>query len=387
MELRDDHRGIPETNYYNSSANEYFVDGIGWLDDPSYDRALKMSGLSAKDFYAKVTEINITYVDTKGRTGQMDVSKQDYDLLTEKTYSAEHKDEYEAAKLKLENIKREAGITEKPVEYYAVRQMNDRKFCVCSISADGLVTTVKPNILTIAEAKKAMLEIFDRKKDSVKCEFVHPQTLDEKSADIFKGQSKELPDVTYRINLNTDSKSSDTHILQEYIKNADDTYAVGKIAAKGDYDVCNAKLADILSGKDVLHEFDIYQIKGGDDTRDIRFEPYERLKEAGKRPEFHNYEKVFSGSSEMLNAGSGNVGDQLEAIYKKFNNDRPDDFKGHSLSVSDVVVLDKKAYYVDSIGFQPLRDFMPLERRRGKSSDKSDSPEQEKPKPQRKPKI
>lgn len=351
VELRDDHRGIPETKYYDSSVNEYFVDGIGWLDNAAYDREQKFSELSPKDFYAKVTQMNVSYVDTDGRTGQMDVSKKDYDLLTEKTYSKENSEAHKAAKDKLEQWKQEAGIKPKPVEYYAVRQMNDRK------------------------------------KGSVKCEFIHPQNLDEKSAEMFKGQSKELPDVTYRINLNTDSKSSDTHILQEYIKNPDDTYAVGKIAAKGDYDVCNAKLSDLLSSKGVIHEFEIYQIKGGDDTRDIRFEPYERLKEMGKKPEFQNYEKVYSGSLERLNIDSDNVGDQLEAIYVKFNNERPDDFKGHSLSVSDVVVMNKKTYYVDSFGFQPLRDFKPLECRQEKSSEKSSFPKQEKPEPQRKPKL
>lgn len=100
--------------------NEYFVDGIGWLDNAAYDREQKMSDLSAKDFYAKVTQINISYVDTEGRTGQMDVSQKDYDLLTEKTYSKENSEAYKAAKDKLERRKQEAGIKPKPVEYYAV---------------------------------------------------------------------------------------------------------------------------------------------------------------------------------------------------------------------------------------------------------------------------
>lgn len=391
VELRDDHRGIPETKYYNSSINEYFVDGIGWLDNAAYDREQKMSGLSAKDFYAKVTTINISYVDTEGRTGQMDISKQDYDLLTEKTYASAHKEEYEAAKGKLEDMKREVGISEKTVEYYAVRQMSDRKFSVCSISADGLVTTVKPNMVTVAEVKKAMIEIFDSRKDLVKCEFVHPQTLDEKSAEIFKTQSRDLPDVTYRINLNTDKKSSDTHVLQGYIKNPDDTYTVGKIIASGDYGVCNTKLAEVLADKNNSHKFEIYQIKGGNDTRDIRFEPYERLIEAGKKPKFENYEKVYSANIDILSANSGNIREQLEAIYSKFNSDRPEDFKGHSLSVSDVVVLDNKPYYVDSFGFQPLREFKPPERKQDKyeeiATDNSNTPGHENPKPQRKPKL
>ena len=53
--------------------------------------------------------------------------------------------------------------------------------------------------------------------------------------------------------------------------------------------------------------------------------------------------------------------DTLDGIYERFNIQRPADFTGHSLSVSDVVVLNDgstvKAYYVDSIGFAELPDF------------------------------
>ena len=49
---------------------------------------------------------------------------------------------------------------------------------------------------------------------------------------------------------------------------------------------------------------------------------------------------------------------QLEAIFRKFNLERPDDFPGHSLSVSDVVVVRDQAFYVDSFGFKPLPDFL-----------------------------
>lgn len=220
VELRDDHRGIPETKYYDSSVNEYFVDGIGWLDNAAYDREQKFSELSPKDFYAKVTQINCSYVDTEGRTGQIDVSKKDYDILTEKTYSKENSEAYKAAKDKLEQRKREAGIKPKPVEYYAVRQTADRKFAVATISADGLVTVAKAGIATIEEAKKALLDIYKSKQSTVKCEFVHPQTLDEKSAEIYRSQTNELPAVTYRITPNPDKKSPDTHILQEYVKTA-----------------------------------------------------------------------------------------------------------------------------------------------------------------------
>lgn len=46
---------------------------------------------------------------------------------------------------------------------------------------------------------------------------------------------------------------------------------------------------------------------------------------------------------------SGNLGEKLEALFEKFNHDRPEDFNGHSLSVSDVVVLEDKACYADAV--------------------------------------
>ena len=362
VELRDDHRGIPEMKYYDSSVNEYFVDGIGWLDNAAYDREQKFSELSPKDFYAKVTQINCSYVDTEGRTGQIDISKKDYDLLTEKTYSKENSEAYKAAKDKLERRKQEAGIKPKPVEYYAVRQTSDCKFAVATISADGLVTVAKSGIATIAEAKKALLDIYKSKQSTVKCEFVHPQTLDEKSVKIYRSQTNELPAVTYRITPNPDKKSPDTHILQEYVKNSDDTYAVGKVMAKGDYEKCNSRLANLINPPKIeapVKTFEIYQIRRVGETRDVRFEPYERLLKAGLKPDFKTYDKMYEADVSMLSGKS--TGEKLESAFYVFNQERPEDFKGHSLSVSDVVVLDDTAYYVDSVGFKPLKDFIPLE--------------------------
>lgn len=396
VELRDDYRGIPETHYFNSSANEYFVDGIGWLDNAAYDREQKMSGLSAKDFYSKVTQINAEYIDTSGNIGQMDISKSDYDLMTEKTYSPENTEKLEAAKLKLQERKAASGITEKPVEYYAVRRTNDRKFAICTISADGLVTPVKSNIATVAEAKKAMLELYESKKDTVKCEFIHPQTLDEKSAELYKNMSQGLPDVTYRIEVNPrkNAAADNTHFLQEYTKNPDDTYKVGEVMCKGNFEKCNAALADILANEiDRQQEknidkpdFEIYQLKKSDENIYIRFESLERLAELGQKPDFSNYDKIYEGDMSTISVRGDTVGDRLEAVFVKFNLDRPEDFKGHSLSVSDVVVMDNKAYYVDNMGFQPLKEFKPIEK--NIEQEKAEAvPEQEKSKPPKKPKL
>jgi len=100
--------------------------------------------------------------------------------------------------------------------------------------------------------------------------------------------------------------------------------------------------------------FSIYQIKGGDETRDLRFEPYDRLIATGHRVDPKNYALVYSAE---LTPGTS-----LEDIYTRFNIDHPKDFKGHSLSVSDVVVLHQNgqdtAHYVDSLGYKDVPEFL-----------------------------
>ena len=99
--------------------------------------------------------------------------------------------------------------------------------------------------------------------------------------------------------------------------------------------------------------FSIYQIKDGNETRDLRFEPYDRLTTTGQRVDPKNYALVYSAP---LTPGTS-----LEDIYTRFNIDHPKDFKGHSLSVSDVVVLHQNgqdtAHYVDSFGYKDVPEF------------------------------
>ena len=98
----------------------------------------------------------------------------------------------------------------------------------------------------------------------------------------------------------------------------------------------------------------IYQLRNEDSTRDYRFEPYDRLQAAGRTVDKANYTEVYAAP---LAAGT-----TLEDIYRTFNVDHPADFKGHSLSVSDVVVLHQNgqntAHYCDSVGFQQVPEFL-----------------------------
>ena len=100
--------------------------------------------------------------------------------------------------------------------------------------------------------------------------------------------------------------------------------------------------------------FGIYQLKDGDGMRDYRFEPYDRLQAAGLSVEATNYNLVYTAE---LTPGTS-----LEDIYTRFNTNHPEDFKGHSLSVSDIVVLhqngENTAHYVDRIGYRDVPEFL-----------------------------
>ena len=100
--------------------------------------------------------------------------------------------------------------------------------------------------------------------------------------------------------------------------------------------------------------YTIYQLKQGDKNHYRRFQPYDRLAADGEKPEVGNYDKVYSSVMRP--------GDTLETLYEKFNLDHPADFRGRSLSVSDVVVIEQDgkaaAHYLDSVGFRELDGFL-----------------------------
>lgn len=103
--------------------------------------------------------------------------------------------------------------------------------------------------------------------------------------------------------------------------------------------------------------FAIYQLKPGEDTHYLRFESLAAVTAAGQAVERENYEPVYTGSFTKFEG----TRDRLEDLFDHFNNDRPADFHGHSLSVSDIVALKQNGqvsyHYVDSFDFAPLPDF------------------------------
>ena len=109
--------------------------------------------------------------------------------------------------------------------------------------------------------------------------------------------------------------------------------------------------AQLLYGNE--GRFGIYQLKDSAETRDIRFMDMDYLEKEGIPVSRENYTLVYTGE---LTEGMS-----LEDIYTKFNVDHPADFTGHSLSVSDVVVLhqdgENTSHYVDSVGYREILEF------------------------------
>ena len=184
------------------------------------------------------------------------------------------------------------------------------------------------------------------------------------------------PETIYRVRRNPYSDSREnSYLLQAYVTQENGRAKMGDVLYTGTPEKCRELMGQLKSGEltegDVKQlyakaqetaqtagqdkdTFSIYQIKGGDETRDFRFEPYDRLQAAGNVVDKANYELVYSAPLAPETS--------LEDIYTRFNIDHPKDFKGHSLSVSDVVVLHQNgqdtAHYVDSVGFRQVPEFL-----------------------------
>ena len=102
----------------------------------------------------------------------------------------------------------------------------------------------------------------------------------------------------------------------------------------------------------------ILQLKRTEENRDRRFESYDSLERQGLQADINFYETMYTGP---ITTQSANTDVICENLFVKFNTDRPENFKGHSLSVSDVIALKLqeavKFYYVDSFGFKELPGF------------------------------
>lgn len=108
------------------------------------------------------------------------------------------------------------------------------------------------------------------------------------------------------------------------------------------------KATELLEERKPLKNVRIWQLKHDSDF-ELRFRSYNEVMKTSGEPSMLNYEVVYDGELET---------NDLESIYAKFNLDQPSRFKGHSLSISDVVELYDGSgcefHYVDRFGFQKM---------------------------------
>lgn len=104
--------------------------------------------------------------------------------------------------------------------------------------------------------------------------------------------------------------------------------------------------------------FAIYQLRDNDDTARLHYMNSEYLEKKGLFVQKENYAAVYAGNLDRR----GDTQDKLNGLYETFNIRRPEDFRGHSLSVSDIVALKQNGvvscHYVDSWGFKELPGFL-----------------------------
>lgn len=180
------------------------------------------------------------------------------------------------------------------------------------------------------------------------------------------------PEYIYKMEANPHSENNnDRFFLQAYLPQEDGKAQIGDVLYIGTAEKCREIMVQLAAGELTQGEvkelyakaqeaepdkdtFSIYQLKRGDDTRDYRFEPYDRLQAAGLAVDPANYDLIYTAPLAP--------GMSLDDIYTRFNIDHPADFKGHSLSISDVIVLHQAgqdtAHYVDSFDYQEVPEFL-----------------------------
>lgn len=121
--------------------------------------------------------------------------------------------------------------------------------------------------------------------------------------------------------------------------------------------------------------FAIYQLKPDPQYHSLRFASLSELRSLERREgnladaalgvTESRYDLVYSGALSPTFAARSTPEAILEGLYTRFNLNRPDDFCGHSLSVSDVIALNlngqMECYYTDSFGFYKLPSFLERE--------------------------
>ena len=241
----------------------------------------------------------------------------------------------------------------------------------------GSLETIRSTAAEMINAIDGHFAELQKAQEKEKAQPQHEGSPEQKSETQAKDAPREkaaMPEYIYKIETNPRSDSRENlSFLQAYLPQGDGTAAIGDVLYVGTPEKCRELLGQLNAGeltegqvKELYAKaqeqpetgrddtFSIYQLKDGDETRDYHFEPYDRLQAAGLAVDRANYELVYTAPLAP--------GTSLDDIFTRFNIDHPKDFKGHSLSVSDVVVLHQDgqdtAHYVDRGDFKQIPEFL-----------------------------
>jgi hypothetical protein len=102
----------------------------------------------------------------------------------------------------------------------------------------------------------------------------------------------------------------------------------------------------------MIKSFTIFQLDNSKQANNFKFMPYDFVKKMSYELSLCFYNLVYQ--SEVVTSHDDAM-DILDDLYFEFNMRKPADFKGHSLSTSDIIKMDNKYYYCDSFGFVEVK--------------------------------
>ncbi len=109
------------------------------------------------------------------------------------------------------------------------------------------------------------------------------------------------------------------------------------------------------------YKYEIWQVRDVEANKDVMFKSWEDLEwqdeQEGIGFRKEHYEKVYEGGYIVKvdkNTAETHIVCVLDNLFEKFNVNKPADFKHRSMSVSDVVVINGRAFYCDSFGWKEV---------------------------------
>ena len=233
-------------------------------------------------------------------------------------------------------------------QYYGIETGENSFGYIATWSKDRTLPELRESLETINRTADGLINDIDQH---------FAEICKERGIDL-SAQEQEAPALDTAVEAVAEQETSavqgmDAEEIAEVLPDSEGMFAV----SREEWDACR----DSIIGSQPC-TYAIYQLKESADNRNYSFRPLSELHSAGLSIDRDRYELKYTDV--MMEQGS--TIDRLNSLYQQFNINRPEDFTGHSLSVSDIIVLRQPNattyHYVDSWGFQALSpNFTPLD--------------------------